>query len=149
MTAKKSTSPRLPKFSAATPESKRTREILFGGFLILISLLLFIAFTSYFFSWKQDQSTLNALTDRSVGSANILSKLGAAVSHFFIFKSFGLAAYILAYLFGSNRADLFLQHQKRTLTCSMDLGALLQPMVCPTLWLLLKNSSRFQRGNGV
>ena len=115
MTAKKSTSPRLPKFSAATPESKRTREILFGGFLILISLLLFIAFTSYFFSWKQDQSTLNALTDRTVESANILSKLGAAVSHFFIFKSFGLAAYILAYLFGITGLIFFFNTKKERL----------------------------------
>ncbi|MDC1460595.1 DNA translocase FtsK 4TM domain-containing protein, partial [Flavobacteriaceae bacterium] len=122
MTAKKSTSPRLPKFSAATPESKRTREILFGGFLILISLLLFIAFTSYFFSWKQDQSTLNALTDRSVGSANILSKLGAAVSHFFIYKLFGLAAYILAYLFGVTGLIYFFNTKKEHLLSQWTWG---------------------------
>lgn len=122
MTAKKSTSPRLPKFSAATPESKRTREILFGGFLILISLLLFIAFTSYFFSWKQDQSTLNALTDRTVESANILSKLGAAVSHFFIFKSFGLAAYILAYLFGITGLIFFFNTKKERLLAHWTWG---------------------------
>ena len=122
MTAKKSTSPRLPKFSAATPESKRTREILFGGFLILISLLLFIAFTSYFFSWKQDQSTLNALTDRSVGSANILSKLGAAVSHFFIHKLFGLAAYILAYLFGVTGLIYFFNTKKERLLSQWTWG---------------------------
>jgi len=122
MTAKKSTSPRLPKFSAATPESKRTREILFGGFLILISLLLFIAFTSYFFSWKQDQSTLNALTDRSVGSANILSKLGAAVSHFFIYKLFGLAAYILAYLFGVTGLIYFFNTKKERLLSQWTWG---------------------------
>ena len=122
MTAKKSTSPRLPKFSAATPESKRTREILFGGFLILISLLLFIAFTSYFFSWKQDQSTLNALTDRTVESANILSKLGAAVSHFFIFKSFGLAAYILAYLFGITGLIFFFNTKKERLLAQWTWG---------------------------
>ena len=122
MTAKKSTSPRLPKFSAATPESKRTREILFGGFLILISLLLFIAFTSYFFSWKQDQSTLNALTDRTVESANILSKLGAAVSHFLIFKSFGLAAYILAYLFGITGLIFFFNTKKERLLAQWTWG---------------------------
>ena len=122
MTAKKSTSPRLPKFSAATPESKRTREILFGGFLILISLLLFIAFTSHFFNWKQDQSTLNAMTDRSVGSANILSKLGAAVSHFFIYKLFGLAAYILAYLFGVTGLIYFFNTKKEHLLSQWTWG---------------------------
>ena len=99
MKAKKSTSPRVPKFLAASEETIRTRQILFGSFLILVSILLFIAFTSYFFSWKQDQSTLHALDDRSVQSVNILSKLGAYVSHLFIYKLFGFSAFILTYLF--------------------------------------------------
>jgi len=44
------------------PQKKRSKEILFGGFLILLSLLLFIAFTSYYLTWKIDQSTLGNLT---------------------------------------------------------------------------------------
>ena len=115
MKAKKSTSPRVPKFSASTGEIIRKRQILFGGFLILVSLLLFLAFTSYFFSWKQDQSTLDALSDRSVKSVNILSKLGASVSHFFVYKLFGFSAFILTYLFCITGLVYFFNSKKERL----------------------------------
>ncbi len=131
MTAKKSNSPRVPIFSVSKEENKRTREILFGGFLILSSILLFIAFTSYFFSWEQDQSTLNALGDRSVQSSNILSKLGAAISHFFIFKLFGLAAYIIVYLLSITGFIFFFNTRKEKLLNQWTWG------LYYTFWLAL------------
>ena len=131
MTAKKSNSPRVPIFSVSKEENKRTREILFGGFLILSSILFFIAFTSYFFSWEQDQSTLNALGDRSVQSSNILSKLGAAISHFFIFKLFGLAAYIIVYLLSITGFIFFFNTRKEKLLNQWTWG------LYYTLWLAL------------
>ncbi|MDB4643986.1 DNA translocase FtsK 4TM domain-containing protein, partial [Flavobacteriaceae bacterium] len=131
MTAKKSNSPRVPIFSVSKEENKRTREILFGGFLILSSILLFIAFTSYFFSWEQDQSTLNALGDRSVQSSNILSKLGAAISHFFIFKLFGLAAYIIVYLLSITGFIFFFNTRKEKLLNQWTWG------LYYTLWFAL------------
>ena len=149
MTAKKSTSPRVPKFSAASEETKRTRQILFGGFLILISLLLFIAFTSYFFSWEQDQSTLGAMGDRSVQSVNILSKLGAWVSDFFIFQLFGFSAFILTYLFCITGLVYFFNINKKTFIKTMDLGIILHPLVCFTFWILFKNIPFVKWGNGL
>lgn len=131
MTAKKSNSPRVPIFSVSKEENKRTREILFGGFLILSSILFFIAFTSYFFSWEQDQSTLNALGDRSVQSSNILSKLGAAISHFFIFKLFGLAAYIIVYLLSITGFIFFFNTRKEKLLNQWTWG------LYYTLWFAL------------
>ena len=115
MTAKKSSSPKVPKFSTSSAKNRRTREILIGGFLILVSLLFFIAFTSYFFSWEEDQSTLNAMDNRSVVSTNLLSKLGASVSHFFIHKLFGLAAFISAYLIGFTGFTYFFDTHKERL----------------------------------
>ena len=131
MTAKKSNSPRVPIFFFFLEENKRTRVILFGGFLILSSILLFIAFTSYFFSWEQDQSTLNALGDRSVQSSNILSKLGAAISHFFIFKLFGLAAYIIVYLLSITGFIFFFNTRKEKLLNQWTWG------LYYTLWFAL------------
>lgn len=131
MTAKKSNSPRVPIFSVSKEENKRTREILFGGFLILSSILFFIAFTSYFFSWEQDQSTLNALGDRTVQSSNILSKLGAAISHFFIFKLFGLAAYIIVYLLSITGFIFFFNTRKEKLLNQWTWG------LYYTLWFAL------------
>ncbi|MBL7923463.1 MAG: DNA translocase FtsK 4TM domain-containing protein, partial [Bacteroidia bacterium] len=79
-----------------------------GLFLLLISVYLLIAFTSYFFTWKNDQSLVNGswldliiYSDKKVD--NWLGKLGAIVSHQFIFSWFGLAAYsfvLLSFLGG-------------------------------------------------
>ncbi|MDG1263906.1 MAG: DNA translocase FtsK [Flavobacteriaceae bacterium] len=115
MTAKKSLSSKVPKFSATSQKNKRTREILIGGFLVLVGLLFFIAFTSYFFTWQEDQSSLDALSDRSVLSENLLSKLGASISHFFIYKLFGLAAFIIAYLIGFTGFTYFFDTHKEKL----------------------------------
>lgn len=74
----------------------RQQKVVFGSFLMLLGLALFIAFTSFLFNWEADQSTLNDLGNRELVSKNWLSKFGAAVSDFFIYKGFGLAAFILA-----------------------------------------------------
>ena len=82
--------PKTPSFSNEKNQKKRSREILIGGFFILTSLLLFVALVSYFFTWKIDQSDLNDFANRAVSNRNALSKVGAVVSHFFIYKGMGM-----------------------------------------------------------
>ena len=77
-------------------KTRQTQNIL-GLFLILFSVFLCIAFISFFFNWQADQSTLNHLTDKTVKSNNLLGKIGANLSHFFIYKGFGLAAFFIVY----------------------------------------------------
>lgn len=113
MAAKKKTAPKVPKFKKDDPQKKRSREILFGGFLILMGLLFIVAFSSYFFTWKVDQSNLTQLADRTVESSNLLSKLGAEISHFFIFEGVGISAFILAYLILTSGLFLFFNVQKK------------------------------------
>ena len=115
MSAKKKTAPKVPKFKTEDPQKKRSREILFGGFFILTGVLLIIAFSSYFFSWKVDQSNLSQLANRSVESSNLLSKLGAEISHLMIYEGVGIAAYIFAYLVLSSGLFLFFNLQKKTM----------------------------------
>ena len=115
MAAKKKTAPKVPKFKKDDPQKKRSREILFGGFLILMGLLFIVAFSSYFFTWKVDQSNLTQLADRTVESSNLLSKLGAEISHFFIFEGVGISAFILAYLILTSGLFLFFNVQKKTI----------------------------------
>ena len=89
------------KKAETTPDTslkKRQREILLGGFLIVISLLLGLSFVSFYFSWQADQSTLEAFTDPKVSSQNLFNKLGALISHFFIYQLFGVGAFVLVYL---------------------------------------------------
>ena len=114
-TKKKQTRPKTPSFKTTDPQKKRPRQILLGAFLILSAILLFIAFTSYFFSWKADQSSLHTLADRTVESTNILRKIGAEVSHFFIYQLFGIASYIVTYLMLTTGLFLFFDIQKKDL----------------------------------
>ncbi len=107
--------PKVPKFKTEDPQKQRSREILFGGFLVLLGVLLFVAFSSYFFSWKVDQSNLSSLGDRSVESTNLLRKLGAEISHFFIYEGVGIAAFILAYLLLMSGLFYFFNVQKNSL----------------------------------
>ncbi|QTD38327.1 DNA translocase FtsK 4TM domain-containing protein [Polaribacter batillariae] len=75
-------------------KTKQFQTIL-GFFLVFFALFLCIAFISFFFSWQEDQSTLAKLGDKTIKSRNLLGKIGANLSHFFIYKGFGIGAFII------------------------------------------------------
>jgi DNA segregation ATPase FtsK/SpoIIIE, S-DNA-T family len=84
-------------------KDERTHKIT-GTVCILISLLLFIAFTSYLFTWKEDQDKVlkNAgdfLLSEDTQVANLLGRAGAWIAHLFFYQSFGVASYLLCTLF--------------------------------------------------
>jgi len=83
--------------------------VLLGGGLLLIAVLLGISFVSYLFFWQADFSTLGAMGDKTVEAKNLLNKLGAYLSHFFIFRGVGLAAFLFVYLIGLTGFKLFFQ----------------------------------------
>ena len=75
-----------------------------GLILLLCSAYLLIAFTSYIFTWKNDQDKLyysawDLIFNTEVTVENWLGKIGAIVSHLFIHKWFGIASYTFVYLF--------------------------------------------------
>lgn len=74
-----------------------------GAFFILISLFLFISFVSYFFTWREDQSNVSPgvsiLFDNGVKVNNLLGRLGAYLSYFFINKGFGVASLFICTFF--------------------------------------------------
>jgi S-DNA-T family DNA segregation ATPase FtsK/SpoIIIE len=82
---------------------ERTWKII-GTVSLLISIFLFIAFVSYFFTWKEDQDkVLNNgsafLTDNDIRVSNLLGRLGAWISHFFIYRGFGIASLLFCTFF--------------------------------------------------
>jgi len=81
---------------------ERTWKIV-GAFFLLISLFLFISFISYLFTWKEDmdvaQQGLSALFNNDKSASNLLGRLGAVVSGFFIFNGFGLASFLICTFF--------------------------------------------------
>ena len=85
------------KISIFSSLKTRQAKTLFSIFLMLFAVFVCIAFISFFFNWQEDQSTLHYLTDTAVKSKNLLGKIGANLSHFFIYKGFGLAAFIISF----------------------------------------------------
>jgi DNA segregation ATPase FtsK/SpoIIIE, S-DNA-T family len=74
-----------------------------GAVSLLASIFLFIAFISYFFTWKEDQDKVSqgwsVLFDNGVKVNNLLGRLGAYISHFFIYKGFGIASLLICTFF--------------------------------------------------
>ena len=77
---------------------KNNLKVVFGYFLLLISIFLLISFISYLFNWKIDQSNVNQLLDKNIEVQNILGKTGAYISHLFIYELFGIASFIIPIL---------------------------------------------------
>ncbi len=117
---KKKTPPPPPPPTAPSPEElkpdkevqvtvtevvkdERTTKIA-GAISLLFTIFLFIAFTSYLFTWQDDQDKVHqfgvqifAVDDVHVH--NLLGVLGAYVSHIFVFCGFGLASYLFCTFF--------------------------------------------------
>ncbi len=83
-------------------EDERTYKIL-GTICILIAVFLFIAFTSYVFTWQQDQdeaSHASILLNSSKSKVeNLLGNLGAYVSYQFFVNGFGVASFLFCTFF--------------------------------------------------
>ena len=83
-------------------------KIILGSLLILFSIALFFSFASFYFSWESDQSLLTEFSDRNEQAKNLLNKFGASVSHFFMYRGFGLASFIFPVLLCLTGLYLFL-----------------------------------------
>ncbi len=82
---------------------ERTQKIL-GTVFLLFSLLFFVAFTSYLFTWDQDQDKLLSEGSKmfwgtETNVANLMGTFGAYTSHFFMYRGFGIASYLFCSLF--------------------------------------------------
>lgn len=89
-------------------QDERTHKIA-GSVLLLISILLFIAFTSYLFTWAEDQDKFSyrMLLANDIKVQNLLGTFGAFLSEVFIRKGFGIASYLICTLFFVIGVNLF------------------------------------------
>lgn len=88
---------------AEVVKDERTGKIA-GALSLLTALFLFIAFTSYLFTWQEDQDVVHqfgvkifATTDVKV--TNLLGVLGAYTAHTLMFRGFGIASYLFCTFF--------------------------------------------------
>ncbi|MEO8821497.1 MAG: DNA translocase FtsK 4TM domain-containing protein, partial [Ginsengibacter sp.] len=89
---------------------ERTHKIA-GAVLVLISFLLFVAFTSYLFTWQQDQSGIShakiLFPDSKQHFTNSLGTFGAYISDLFFRSGFGIASYLFCLFFFVVGVNLF------------------------------------------
>lgn len=85
-----------PKFKKPSLNLTNQQKLIFGSFLMLLGVVLCTAFLSYFFTGKADQSILNEFSVREAEANNWVKKFGAWLSDVFIYRGFGIAAFILS-----------------------------------------------------
>ena len=81
----------------------RRFQLTVGFLLIGVSLFLLVAFISYLFTGKADQSVIDAVQELGVFQSgleveNWMKLYGALASHYFIFEWFGLASFLIPFL---------------------------------------------------
>src|SRR6187402_2244742 len=107
--------PKAEKMPSFDLQDGRLIKII-GLFFLIFSLYFLIAFTSYLFTWQQDQSYVSAanggwhnlfktqqeLLDKGIKNPvvdNWLGKFGALLSNQFIYEWFGVASFIFIFIF--------------------------------------------------
>jgi S-DNA-T family DNA segregation ATPase FtsK/SpoIIIE len=108
----------------------------FGFFVLITSIFLFVAFLSYLFTGKADQSVVegtaqSGLLESGLEARNWLGLYGAVTSHYFIFRWLGVSAFmvpVVLFIVGIRLAF------KRSL---LPLGSVTIFTVFTSLWLCL------------
>ena len=96
---------------AEVVKDERTSKIV-GAICLLIALFLFVAFTSYLFTWQEDQDMVQLwrtklFSTNDVKVNNLLGYLGAFVAYQMMFNGFGVAAYLFCTFFFVLGVNLF------------------------------------------
>lgn len=126
-TVKKEPKEKDPNQELKILKTKKQYRMLFGFVLVLTSIAFLVSFISFFLHGQADQSSVDALTDRSESAQNWLGKFGAYIANLFIYRGFGVAAFLLVKLLFLSGAFLILDLPIRKLknTWFWDLFALI------------------------
>lgn len=133
-------------------KDERTHKIA-GSICILFAILFFIAFTSYLFTWDEDQDKvfrqgykLLLVTDTKVD--NLMGTFGAFISHFFIYKGFGIASYLVCSLFFVVGVNLFFGRKVFSIARNLKYIIIGLPLISVTASVLL-GAQNFPWGGAV
>jgi DNA segregation ATPase FtsK/SpoIIIE, S-DNA-T family len=90
---------KLPNINIGFMHDRRL-HLSFGFLLLVSSLFLLTAFISYLFTGQVDQSLIGVIGNESINTTgqeaeNWLGLMGAIASHYFMFKYFGIASYLI------------------------------------------------------
>jgi DNA segregation ATPase FtsK/SpoIIIE, S-DNA-T family len=126
-------------------KDERTHKIA-GSICILFAILFFIAFTSYLFTWDEDQDKVfkdgyKLLLGTDAKVSNLMGTFGAFISHFFIYKGFGVASYLICTFFFIIGVNLFFG--KKIFSVSRNIKYLLigLPLISVTASVLMSGQA--------
>ncbi len=95
----------LPKFDLSGRFNEQKMRRIFGSILLLFAIFFILAYTSYFLTWKTDQDMVMGkglfsylFESDSPEVENWLGKLGAWISHYFVYRWFGVSTIVIAFL---------------------------------------------------
>jgi len=133
-------------------KDERTHKIA-GSICLLFSILFFIAFTSYLFTWDEDQDKVfhegyKLLLGTDTKVANLMGTFGAFISHFFIYKGFGIASYLLCSLFFVIGVNLFFGRKVFSVVKNIKYIIVGLPLISITASVIMGGSA-FAWGGGV
>ncbi|WP_299120631.1 DNA translocase FtsK [uncultured Tenacibaculum sp.] len=121
--------------------SNRQNQTITGAFLILFSIFLTVAFISFFFSWQEDQSTLTQFADKKIPTKNLLGKIGAKLSNFFIYKGFGLGSFLIPLTLFLTGSRVLLQANLKRILPSWNWGLLIMLWISTALGFVEKKNA--------
>ncbi len=133
-------------------KDERTTKIM-GASSLLLTIFLFVAFTSYLFTWQEDQDKVHQFGIRifatdDVKVNNLLGVLGAYVAHSLFYKGFGLASYLLCSFFFALGANLLFG--KKIFSLVRNLRYMIVGLVVLSMALaFVSRASAFPWGGGV
>ncbi len=122
-------------------KDERTHKIT-GTIFLLISFLLFIAFSSYLFTWDEDQDKFSyrMLLANDIKVQNLLGTFGAFIAEIFIRHGFGIASYLICTFFFVVGVNLFFG--KRVFSIPRNLKYLIigLPLLSVTASVIMKGN---------
>ncbi|CAN5823536.1 DNA translocase FtsK [soil metagenome] len=133
-------------------KDERTHKIA-GSICLLLSILFFIAFTSYLFTWDEDQDKVfqhgyRLLIGTDTKVANLMGTFGAFIAHFFIYKGFGVASYLICSLFFVLGVNLFFGKKVFSVLRNIKYILLGLPLISITAAVIM-NGNAFPWGGAV
>lgn len=104
--------------------TSRQNQFVFSLLIMLLAILMLTAFVSFFKTWQADQSIVTEIVDKNIKAENWIGKIGAQISHFFMYRGFGVGAFIIPILLFLLGLYIFLKVRLLRLIKPIFLGSL-------------------------
>lgn len=122
-------------------KDERTHKIA-GTVFLLIAFLLFIAFSSYLFTWDEDQDKFSyrMLLANDIKVQNLLGTFGAFIAEIFIRHGFGIASYLICTFFFVTGVNFFFGKRVFSIRRNLKYLVIGLPLLSVTAAVIMKGS---------